>query len=269
MSVHSSGKAHTLLSIRKMFENGEKVACLTAYDYTSAMLIDRAGIDIILIGDSLGMVMNGYETTLPVTVDEVIYHAKAVKRGVKKAFLVADMPFGSYQASLEEGISNACRIVKEGGVQAVKVEGGREVAPLVEALTKIGIPVMGHIGLKPQSVHAMGGYIIQGRDGHNSLLEDAGALQLSGAFSVVLEGVTSKVAKKLTESLSILTIGIGAGSECGGQILVYHDIFGLFSGFTPKFVKRYAEVGDIIEGATREYIKDVKEGCFPKEEHSF
>lgn len=256
-------------SFQKMKDNNDKITCLTAYDYTSAKIIDNAGIDLILVGDSLGMVVNGYTSTLPVTLDEVIYHTKSVKRAVERAFVVADMPFGTYQTNIDEAVNNAVRLVKETEVAAVKIEGGKEAAPLVEKLVSIGIGVMGHIGLKPQMINTMGGYKIFGKDGAESLIEDAKAIQAAGAFSIVLEGISSQSAAEITKNISIPTIGIGAGNGCDGQILVFHDIFGLFTDFKPKFVKHYANVAEIINTAAKEYINDVKSGAFPDENHSF
>ncbi len=256
-------------SFIKMKENNDIITCLTAYDYTSAKILDNAGIDLILIGDSLGMVMNGYNSTIPVTIDEIIYHTKAVKRAVMHAFVVADMPFGSYHIDEKSAVKNAVRLVKETEVPAVKLEGGKEIAPLIEKLVNTGIGVLGHIGLKPQMVNTMGGYKIFGKDGAESLIEDAKTLENAGAFAVVLEGVSSQSAVQITNSINIPTIGIGAGSGCSGQILVYHDIFGIFTDFKPKFVKRYANVADIIDKAAKEYINDVKAGTFPDDAHSF
>ena len=270
MSVHKEIKQSlNINSFIKMKENNDKITCLTAYDYTSAKILDNAGIDLILVGDSLGMVMNGYNSTIPVTIDEMIYHTKSVKRAVNRAFVVSDMPFGSYQIDEKSAVMNAVRIVKETEVPAIKLEGGKEIAPLVEKLVNAGIGVMGHIGLKPQLINTMGGYKIFGKDGAESLIEDAKALEKAGVFSIVLEGVSSQSAAKITESLNIPTIGIGAGSGCNGQILVYHDVFGIFTDFKPKFVKRYANVAEIINNAAKEYINDVKSGVFPDEEHSF
>jgi 3-methyl-2-oxobutanoate hydroxymethyltransferase len=269
MSKYTEIKKITVSHIKKMKADNEKITCLTAYDYTSASLLDRAGIDLILIGDSLGMVMNGYENTLTVTLDEVIYHTKSVKRAVKRAFLVADMPFGSYHISDEETLNNCVRVIKESGAEAVKLEGGKEVAPLIKKITQAGINVMGHIGLMPQYVHQMGGYKIQGKEGDEKLIEDAKALEEAGVFSIVLEGVIADVAKKITESVNVPTIGIGAGVDCDGQILVYHDVFGIFDDFVPKFVKQYANVKEIISKATEEYIDEVKSSKFPEEKHSF
>ena len=270
LSIHKEIKQSlNINSFIKMKENNEKITCLTAYDYTSAKILDNAGIDLILIGDSLGMVMNGYNSTIPVTLDEIIYHTKAVKRAVSHAFVVADMPFGSYQIDEKNAMENAIRLVKETEVPAIKLEGGKELAPLIEKLVNAGIGVMGHIGLKPQMINTMGGYKIFGKDGAESLIEDAKTLENAGAFSIVLEGVSSQSALQITESINIPTIGIGAGVGCSGQILVYHDVFGIFTDFKPKFVKRYANVAEIIDKAAKEYIKDVKSGVFPDDAHSF
>lgn len=268
MSKHIEVKKITVNHIKNM-KNKEKIACLTAYDYSSAKLLEESGIDLILVGDSLGMVMNGYESTIPVTVDEIIYHTKSVRRAVKRAFLVADMPFGSYQVSDEQAIANVVRVIKESGAEAIKLEGGKEIAPLVKKLVNMGINVMGHIGLMPQKVLAQGGYKIQGRDNEKKLLEDALAIEEAGAFAIVLEGVIADVSKKITEKVKIPTIGIGAGVNCDGQILVFHDIFGIFDDFTPKFVKRYANVGSIIKEATKNYISETKSSVFPEDKHSF
>ena len=270
LSIHKEIKQSlNINSFIKMKENNDKITCLTAYDYTSAKILDNAGIDLILTGDSLGMVMNGYDSTIPVTLDEIIYHTKAVKRAVTRAFVVADMPFGSYQIDEKSAMENAIRLVKETEVPAIKLEGGKEIAPLVKKLVSAGIGVMGHIGLKPQMINTMGGYKIFGKDGAESLIEDAKELEMAGAFSIVLEGVSSLSAFQITNSINIPTIGIGAGAGCSGQILVYHDIFGIFTDFKPKFVKRYANVAEIIDKAAKEYINDVKSGAFPDDNHSF
>ncbi|KAA0259196.1 3-methyl-2-oxobutanoate hydroxymethyltransferase [Deferribacter autotrophicus] len=269
MSKYKEIKKITVSHLKKMKQDGEKIACLTAYDYTSAKLVDSIGVDLVLVGDSLGMVINGYENTLRVSLDEIIYHTKAVKRGLKRAFLVADMPFGTYHVSDEETLNNCVRVIKESGAEALKLEGGKEIAPLIKKITQAGINVVGHIGLMPQFVHAMGGYKIQGRDGGEKLLEDAKALEEAGVFSIVLEGVVVDVAKKITESVNVPTIGIGSGKYCDGQILVFHDVFGMFDDFVPKFVKRYADVKRVIvEGGTK-YVNDVKNSEFPDDEHSF
>ncbi len=270
MSKFSELKKINVNTFSKMKSEGEKIATLTAYDYTSAMMLDKAGVELILVGDSLGMVINGYDSTIPVTIDEIIYHSKSVRRAVKRAFLVADMPFGTYHISDEQSIANCVRVIKETGFDAVKIEGGSNRAPLVRKLTEAGIPVMGgHIGLMPQMVNIMGGYKIQGRSGDADMIADAKALEDAGAFAIVVEGVVAEVAAKVSESISIPTIGIGAGAGCDGQILVFHDVFGMFDDFVPKFVKQYADVKTIIADACRDYINDVKASRFPEEKHSF
>lgn len=270
MSVHKEAvKSLNINSFRKMKENNEKITCLTAYDYTSAKILDRAGIDLILVGDSLGMVMNGYSSTIPVTLDEVIYHTKAVKRGTERAFVVSDMPYGSCNINIDDTMRNIIRIAKETEVQAVKIEGGKEAAPLIKKIIENGMAVMGHIGLKPQSINTAGGYKIYGKNGADDLIEDASALEEAGVFSLIIEGVTAESAAKITKSVNIPTIGIGAGAGCDGQILVYHDVFGIFNDFKPKFVKRYANLAEEIERAAKEYINDVKSGVFPSNEHSY
>lgn len=252
-----------------MKSNNERISCVTGYDYTAAKILDEAGVDIILVGDSLGMVVNGYENTIPVTLEEMIYHTKAVKRGSKRAFLVTDMPFGTYNSSIEKAIENCVSVIKETGTEAVKIEGGEEVAPLVRQIVNSGINVMGHIGLMPQSVHTMGGYKIQGKEGSQKLLRDAKALEDAGAFAIVLEGIVADVSEQITRELAIPTIGIGAGVNCDGQVLVYHDLLGLFDDFTPKFVKKYANLKEIAISAVESYVEDVKECRFPEEKHSF
>ena len=269
MSVHSEFSKKTVHTIMGMKKNGEKITCLTAYDYTSAKILDDAGIDLILVGDSLGMVMNGCESTLPVTLDEIIYHTKAVRKGIKSCFLIADMPFGSYQCGEDEAVANCLRVVKETGANGIKLEGGKELSDIVRRVVDAGVNIMGHIGLKPQSINTLGGYKIQGKNGAAKLIEDAKALEEAGAFAILIEGVTSESAQAVTSELSVPTIGIGAGSGCDGQILVFHDVFGLFTDFCPKFVKRYAELAQTIKDAAREYIRDVKSGVFPGEENSF
>jgi 3-methyl-2-oxobutanoate hydroxymethyltransferase len=269
VSKHAEIKKITVSTIRNKKSKNEKVTCVTGYDYTAAQILDQAGVDIVLVGDSLGMVMNGYENTIPVTLDEMIYHTKAVKRGLKKAFLVTDLPFGTYNVSTEKAIENCVRVIKESGAEAVKLEGGEEIAPLVEKLVKAGVNVMGHIGLMPQSVHVMGGYKIQGKNGSEQLVKDAVALEKAGAFSIVVEGVVAETAKKITDAVTIPTIGIGASVNCDGQVLVYHDMLGLFNDFTPKFVKRYANLREVAVKAVENYIEEVKSCAFPDEKHSF
>ena len=252
-------------------QKGEKISMLTAYDYSTAKLVDQAGIDGILVGDSLGNVMLGYEDTLSVTVEDMIHHGAAVARGVKNALVVIDMPFLSYQTSVYDAVKNAGRLVKEGHAGAVKLEGGKEFAPQIRAITAASIPVMGHLGLTPQSIHTLGGYRVQGKTeaAAQKLLEDALAVQEAGAFALTLECGPAKLAELITSKLSIPTIGIGAGAGCDGQVLVYQDMLGMFNDYTPKFVKRFAEVGEVMKNAFAEYNRQVKEGSYPDEAHSF
>ena len=261
----------TVLDVQRFKDEGRRFAMLTAYDFLSARILDEAGIPVLLVGDSLGMVMLGHPTTLPVTMDDVLVHAKAVSRGARQALLVGDMPFMSYQASVEDGIRNAGRFVQEGGMHAVKLEGGGPVVEITRRLTEIGIPVMGHLGLTPQSVHTMGGFKVQGKTEKQAarILADARALEDAGAFSVVLEGMPSKVAAEVTHALRIPTIGIGAGPACDGQVLVFHDMLGLTTGKAPKFVKRYANLAEDIARAATEYAEDVRTGRFPGREHEY
>lgn len=261
----------TILDFKKAKENNERISMLTAYDYSSAKLIDEAGIDAILIGDSLGMVSLGYEDTLSVTMEDMIHHTKAVARATKNALVVADLPFMSYQTSVYDAVYNAGRLIKEGRAHAVKLEGGIEMCDRIEAIVKSSIPVMAHIGLTPQSVNALGGFKVQGKDekAAKALIEAAKAVEKAGAFAVVLECVPAKLAEIVTKELNIPTIGIGAGAQCDGQVLVYQDMIGMFSGFTPKFVKKYANIGDMMKEAFEEYNKEVKSGSFPSREHTF
>ena len=262
---------NTVSTFREQKAKGEKISMLTAYDYSTAKLMDEAGINGILVGDSLGMVMLGYEDTLPVTMEDMIHHTAAVCRGAKNTLVVGDMPFMSYQVSVEEAVYNAGRLMKEGRCQAVKLEGGASVCPQIRAITNASIPVMALIGLTPQSINAFGGFKVQGKseEAAKKLLEDAKAVEEAGAFAVVLECVPAKLAELISKSISIPTIGIGAGAGCDGQILVYQDMLGLFSDFTPKFVKKYANVGEMMTQAFRDYIADVQEGSFPAPEHTF
>lgn len=269
MSKYSEVKKINVSHFCKMKSEGEKISCLTGYDYTAAKILDEAGIDLVLVGDSLGMVVNGYDNTLPVTLDEVIYHTKAVKRGLKRAFLVADMPFGTYHSDINEAVSNCLKVVKTSGAEAVKLEGGQEIVPIIEKLTASGVNVMGHIGLMPQHVHTMGGFKIQGKGGYESIINDAIALEKAGVFSIVLEGIIDTAAEEITKKVNIPTIGIGAGKHCDGQILVYHDVFGMFDDFVPKFVKKYVDSKSFILKAAKEYIDEVKTSRFPDDEHSF
>lgn len=261
----------TVVEAQKMKHGRRKITALTAYDYPFAKLLDEAGVDIILVGDSLGMVVLGYENTLPVTIEDMIHHTKAVKRGIRRALLAADMPFMSYQVSIDKALVNAGRLVKEGGAEAVKLEGGVLIQKIVSSIVNIGIPVMGHIGLTPQSIHKFGGYRVQGRESIQAkkIVEDAKALEDAGAFSIVLEGIPLELAKEITGALKIPTIGIGAGQFCDGQVMVIHDLLGLSGEFKPKFVKQYADTGEIIKNAVKDYIKDVVDGNFPTEEHSY
>src|SRR6266550_5397340 len=247
--------------LRVMKERGEKIAVLTAYDYTMARLLDRAGVDIILVGDSLGMVVLGFDTTLPVTLDMMIHHTSAVARGVKRALIVADMPFLTFQLSMEEAMRNAGRLIQEGGAAAVKIEGGRQIAETAKRLVDIGVPVMGHLGLTPQSVHQLGGFRPQARDSEaaDRLIKDAEVLEKAGVFSIVLESIPSDLAGRVTAGLKIPTIGIGAGTQCDGQVLVSHDALGL-SDVPPPFAKQYAQLGEQIISAARAYIEDVRAG---------
>lgn len=262
---------NTVLDIRVRKNSGRPITTLTAYDYPFALLMDKAGIDMVLVGDSLGMVVLGYEDTVPVTMEEMLHHVKAVTRGVKRALVIGDMPFGSYNVSIKTAIENANRFIKEGMADCVKLEGGRRMASVVEAVVKAGIPVQGHIGLTPQTVSELGGYKVQGKNAAASqaLIDDAKALEDAGCFSLILEAITSSVAEKITNAVSIPTIGIGSGIHCDGQVLVTHDLLGLFDRFTPKFVKQYAKVNDIISSAFVRFKDDVEKKIFPEEKHSF
>lgn len=261
----------TILNIAKKKTQGKPITMLTAYDYSSGLLVDEAGIDLILVGDSLGMVMLGLESTVPVTMEEMLHHCRAVGRGAKYAYLVGDMPFMSYQASIPEAIKNAGRFLKEGMMDAVKLEGGSETGTTVRSIVNAGIPVMGHIGLTPQSASKLGGYRVQGRTSENAsrLLEDALVLEDSGCFSVVIEAVPAPVAEQISNRLTIPTIGIGAGPDCDGQVLVYHDVVGLFDRFTPSFVKQYANVGQIVHDAISAFAQEVRDGGFPTDAHTY
>jgi len=261
----------TVPFVRSARASGRRLAMLTAYDFPTARLLDRAGIDILLVGDSVGNNVLGYDSTLPVTMEEMLHHVKAVARGVKRALVVADMPYLSYQTGKRDAIRNAGRFLKEAGAAAVKIEGGRRRAALVRALVDAEIPVMGHIGLTPQSVHVMGGYKVQGKrlDEARALVEDAQALEAAGAFSLVLEGMPEMVGRKVTESTGIPTLGIGAGRFCDGQVLVFHDFAGLSQGQVPRFVRRYADLAGIVTDATRRYIEDVRSGAFPSEAETY
>jgi 3-methyl-2-oxobutanoate hydroxymethyltransferase len=260
-SLSQDGSVHT----------NPKISCLTAYDYPSARLIDESGVDLILVGDSVGMAVLGYDSTLPVTLEDMLHHVRAVRRGTRRALLVADMPYGSYHVSIEESLRNAVRLVKEGGAEAVKVEGGERRIELIARLVEAEIPVMGHVGLTPQSMLAMGGFHVQGRsaDASRQVERDARATEAAGAFSVVLESIPRELAARVSEKLRIPTIGIGAGPDCDGQILVLHDLLGLTTGHVPKFARRYANLSAEISGAVASYCKDVRDGAFPSDAESY
>lgn len=262
---------NTSVTFKESKKNGEKLTMLTAYDYTTAKLLDESGVDSILVGDSLGMVVLGYDDTLSVTMEDMIHHSAAVARGAKNALVITDMPFMSYQTSVYDAVVNAGRLVKEGKAQAVKLEGGIEFCEHIKAIVKASIPVCAHIGLTPQSINAFGGFKVQGKGKEEAqrLLDEARAVEEAGAFAVVLECVPAKLAKKISESISIPTIGIGAGPGCDGQVLVYQDMLAMYSDFKPKFVKQYAQVGSVMKDAFRQYIDEVKSGAFPSEEHTF
>ena len=264
-------KKKTVLDLQTKKEGHVPITMLTAYDFSSGQLVDRAGIDIVLVGDSLAMVMLGLENTIPITMDEMLHHCRAVARGARFAFLVGDMPFMSYQADMSEAIRNAGLFLKEGMMESVKLEGGREIADKIVAIVDAGIPVMGHIGLTPQSVSKLGGYKVQGKKAADAvrLLDDALALEEAGCYAIVLEAVPAPVATVISKRLRIPTIGIGAGVGCDGQVLVYHDLVGLFDRFTPKFVKRYANIGPIIAEALSSFAADVEDGSFPTVEHTY
>ena len=264
-------KRKTIPELQAMKGRGEKIAVLTAYDFPFARIMDQAGIDVVLVGDSAGSVVAGYETTLPVTMAEMLYHCRAVVRAVSRALVVADMPFLSYQVDLPEARRNAGMLIKEGGAQAVKLEGGVHVAETIRAIVAMDVPVVGHIGLTPQSVHRMGGYRVQGREAAQAaqLLDDARAVVEAGACALVLEGIPAELATRITAATPIPTIGIGAGPGCDGQVLVIHDILGLCEKYAPKFVKRYADLSGTIRQGVDAYIREVKDGTFPGPEHSF
>lgn len=267
----AKSKKVTVPSLMEMRQRGEKIAALTAYDATMGALLDEAGLDLILVGDSAAMVVAGYDTTLPMTIDAMLYHTAAVRRGVKRALLVADMPFLSYQVTAAEAVRNAGRFFQEAGAEAVKVEGGQEMAETIRRLTDVGMPVLGHLGLTPQSIRKFGGYVLQGKTAQEAerLVGDAQALVAAGVFAIVLEKIPAEVAKTITESVSVPTIGIGAGPYCDGQILVTHDMLGLFEKFRPKFARRYAELARVIRQACSGYVEDVKRGQFPSLEESY
>jgi 3-methyl-2-oxobutanoate hydroxymethyltransferase len=260
-----------MADFQKKKEAGQKITMLTAYDFPTASLVDQTGIDVILVGDSLGMVVLGYDSTVPVTMEEMIHHCKAVCRGAKRAFVLGDMPFLSYHISIEQAIGNAGRLIKEAGCDAVKLEGGSAMAPVVKAIVQAGIPVCAHIGLTPQTATQLGGFKVQGKDAESAreLIRSAKDLEAAGAFMIVMECIPDKLASMITKSLSIPTIGIGAGKECDGQVLVFHDLLGLFERFTPRFVKRYEHLAPKVKAAVNLYREEVEKGLFPAEEHTF
>ncbi len=277
MSSHAPGapKHVTIHELRRMKQSGERFAAVTAYDATAARLVAAAGVEVVLVGDSLGMVVQGHDSTLPVTLEHMAYHCAAVRRGLARgdgrAHLVCDLPFGSYQASADEAVKASVRLVAEGGAEAVKLEGGAEFTEVIRRIVRAGIPVMGHIGLTPQSVHKMGGYVVQGKDADRAqqLLRDARALEAAGCYAVVLECIPTELARLVTAQLGIPTIGIGAGPHCDGQVLVLNDLLGLDESFTPKFVKRFAELGQAVRAAVSAYAAEVRAGTFPTEAHAF
>jgi 3-methyl-2-oxobutanoate hydroxymethyltransferase len=264
-------KKVTVSTLYEMKHKGEKITMLTAYDYLTSALLDEIGVEVILVGDSLGMVVLGYETTLPVTMEEMLHHTTAVSRAARRSIVVGDMPFMSYQASVTEALHNAGRFLKEANAHAVKLEGGAEICGLVSKIVQTGIPVMGHLGVTPQSIHQLGGYNVQGQDARaaKKMLADAKALEDAGVFSIVLEKIPASLAQRITQSVNVPTIGIGAGPSCDGQVLVTQDLLGMFERFVPKFVKQYAQLGTEMRSAIKGYADEVKEGKFPGEEHSF
>jgi len=264
-------KKVTIADLQKKKETSQKITMMTAYDYPTASLVDQAGIDTILVGDSLGMVMLGFDSTVPVTMDDMIHHTKAVVRGTKYGLIIGDMPFMSYQVSIEKAIENAGRFIKEAGCDCVKLEGGTEMAPVVKAIVDAGIPVCAHIGLTPQTATKLGGFKVQGKDAESAkeLVQSAKDLEEAGAFMIVMECIPDLLAEKITRELNIPTIGIGAGKDCDGQVLVYHDVVGLFERFTPKFVKQYINLSPKIREALIQYKEEVETGAFPGPEHSF
>lgn len=271
MSIHKEVKKITINQIRNTKSKGEKLAMLTAYDFTMAKLIDQAGVDMILVGDSAANVMAGYQTTLPITLDQMIYHAQSVMNAVEHAFVVCDMPFGSYQGNRDEAYSNAVKLIKASGVEALKLEGGQEILPAIKLLVNAGIPVMGHLGLTPQHINSFGGYGLRAKEESEAqkLKEDSLALQEAGVFSIVLEKIPSILAKEVTEMLTIPTIGIGAGIHCDGQVLVGQDMLGMGSMFKPKFVRQFGNIGEAIQNAVSTYCNEVKNKTFPNENESY
>lgn len=271
MSVHSEIKKITTETLRKMKFDKEKITMLTAYDFTTAKMVDAGGVDSILVGDSAANVMAGHETTLPITLDQMIYHTQCVVRGVDRALVVADLPFGSYQSNPEKALDSAVRMMKEGGAHAIKIEGGKEIEDSIRTIVNAGIPVMGHLGLTPQSIYQFGTYKVRAKADTEAekLIKDAKLIEELGCFALVLEKIPAELAKKVSESISIPTIGIGAGAGCDGQVLVYHDMVGMNKGFSPKFLRRYLDLYEEITGAVANYVQDVKSVNFPNEKESY
>lgn len=271
MSVHSEIKKITTETLRKMKFDNDKISMLTAYDYTTAKMVDAGGVEAILVGDSASNVMAGHETTLPITLDQMIYHAQSVVRGVEKALVIVDLPFGTYQSDPQKALDSAVRIMKESGAHAIKLEGGKEIEESIRRIINAGIPVMGHLGLTPQSIYQFGTYKVRAKEEAEAqkLIDDAKLLEELGAFSVVLEKIPASLAQKVTESIGIPTIGIGAGPYCDGQVLVYHDMVGMNKGFSPKFLRRYLDLYEEITGAVSQYVKDVKSVDFPNDKESY
>lgn len=271
MSTESKVRAVTTLRLKQMKEQGEKISMITSYDYSMAKIVDAAGIDVILVGDSAANVMAGHQTTLPITLDQMIYHASSVVRGVERALVVCDMPFGTYQGDPQTALNSAVRIMKESGADAVKLEGGEEILDSVKRILTAGIPVMAHLGLTPQSIHKFGGYGLRAKEESEAekLIHDAKLLEEAGCFAVVLEKIPAALAKRVTESLTVPTIGIGAGAGTDGQVLVVHDMLGINKGFSPKFLRRYADLHTIMTEAIEHYVEDVKSGDFPNENEQY
>ena len=271
MSVHSEIKKITTETLRKMKFDKEKITMLTSYDYSTAKMVDAGGIDCILVGDSAANVMAGHETTLPITLDQMIYHTQCVVRGVERALVVADLPFGTYQSNPEKALESSVRMMKEGGAHSIKIEGGKEIEDSISKIINAGIPVMGHLGLTPQSIYQFGTYKVRAKEEAEAekLISDANLLEELGCFAVVLEKIPAQLAAKVSENINIPTIGIGAGAGCDGQVLVYHDMTGMNNGFSPKFLRRYLDLYSEITGAVSQYVKDVKDGSFPNESESY
>ena len=271
MSVHSEIKKITTETLRKMKFDDDKITMITAYDFTTAKMVDAGGVDAVLVGDSAANVMAGHETTLPITLDQMIYHTQCVVRGIDRALVVADLPFGTYQSNPEKALESAVRMMKEGGAHSIKIEGGEEIADSIKKIVNAGIPVMGHLGLTPQSIYQFGTYKVRAKQDEEAekLISDAKLLEELGCFALVLEKIPAELAKRVTESISIPTIGIGAGAGCDGQVLVYHDMVGMNKGFSPKFLRRYLDLYTEITGAVANYVKDVKSKDFPNEKESY